>query len=339
MAEMRIDQLLARIKQGKPIAAIALLGSDSYLRNTCREKLIAAYVPEGMRDWALARFSAVDADWGAVFERAQTMPMLAPRQLVLIEDAEAWEGLDDNSLKALKAYLDDPAAFTVLVFEAAGLDKRRTLYKALAEKALLVELRVDAEAAAALAGEIAAELGADIDDNAATLLADILGAEMARVRNELEKLSLYAAGRRITTADVEALVVAAKKYSVWQLADMLAERRRADALQFLDSVLREGEQPPAVVGALAWMYRKLLEARELSAGVSGWQAAKALGMPPDKAELAIRRARKIPREQLLAGIQALAEADNRLKSGSRNDRAVMEFLVSQLTAGGAPRAA
>ena len=339
MAEMRIEQLLARGEEGKPIAAIVLLGSDSYLRNTCREKLIAAYVSEGMRDWALARFSGTDANWDAVFERAQTLPMLAPRQLVLIEQAEAWEEMDDDSLKAFKAYLNDPAPFTVLVLEAAGLDKRRTFFKILAEKALLVELRVDPEAAAELAAEMAAEMGAELDRAAAVLLADTLGGEMARIRNELEKLSLYAAGRKITSADVESLVVAAKKYSVWQLADMLAERRRADALEFLDSVLREGEQPPAVVGALAWMYRKLLEARELAAGVGGWQAGKALGMPPDRAELAIRRARMIPREQLLAGIEALAEADNRLKSGNKDDRTVMEFLVTQLTLGGEPRSA
>src|SRR6266849_10851122 len=102
MAEMRIEQLLARGEEGKPIAAIVLLGSDSYLRSICREKLIAAYVPEGMRDWALARFSGTDANWDAVFERAQTLPMLAPRQLVLIEQAEAWEEMDDDSLKAFK---------------------------------------------------------------------------------------------------------------------------------------------------------------------------------------------------------------------------------------------
>jgi DNA polymerase III delta subunit len=43
---------------------------------------------------------------------------------------------------------------------------------------------------------------------------------------------------------------------------MLATGQRAKALAFLDSLLREGEAPPALVGGMAWMYRKLLEAKE-----------------------------------------------------------------------------
>jgi len=339
MPAISLNQLLARIGKGKPVAAVALLGSDVYLRELCREKLITAYVPKETRDWALTRLSAEDAGWGTVFERAQTRPMLAPHQVVVVEDAEAWQDMSDGDLKAFAVYLADPAPFTVIVFEANDLDERRKFYKVLAEHALLVELRVGAEEAAKLAAQMAKDLGATVDDDAAALLADILDGELARIRIELEKLSLYAAGRTITSADVEAVVVSAKKYSVWQLADVLGSGNRAQALEFLDRLLREGEPPPAVVGALAWMYRKLIEASELSPGISKWQAAGALGMPPERAELALARARKIPREQLLAGLAALAEADNQLKSGTKDERAVMEFLVTQLTAGGSSRAA
>ena len=339
MAEVRVDQLLARIKQGKPIAAIVLLGADSYLRDMSREKLIAAHVPEGMRDWAHHPFSASDTEWGAVLERAQTLPMLAPHQVIVISDAEAWQEMSGDSLEAFKSYLDDPAPFSLLVFEAVELDRRRSFYKCLAEKALLVDLHVDPDAAAELAAGIAKELGAEIGGDGAALLVDISNGDLSRVRIELEKLAAYAAGRKITTADIEALVIAAKKYSVWQLADMLAEQRRDAAFNFLDSLLRESEQPIAIIGALAWMYRKLLEARELPAGTAGWQAARTLGMPGERAELALRRARKIPQAQLIAGIEALAVADNRLRSGIKEDRTVMELLVARLTAGVPSRAA
>ena len=98
------------------------------------------------------------------------------------------------------------------------------------------------------------------------LLAEILNGEPARIRIELEKLATYVQGRgRITTADVEALVVAARRNTVWQLTDMLASRKRKDALAFLDNLLREGEQPAGIVGALAWTYRKLIEARASAA--------------------------------------------------------------------------
>jgi len=346
------EKLLEKLAKGKPVGAIVLEGSDPYLRDMCRNKIIDSYVPEPMRDWALARISVRGGDWSEIFQRAETMPMLAPCQVVLIDGAETIQGRakdgdssdqdDDDSgsgddprkdtLKAFAEYLEKPAPFTVLVFEVPKLDHRQRLYKILAEKALIVELTLGNESAASLAAQMAKDLGAEIDRPAATLLADILNSEPARIQLEIQKLASYVQGRgRITAADVEELVVAARKNTVWQLADMLATRRRDAALEFLDNLLREGEEPIGLVGVLAWMYRKLIEARDLPAGTSGFQAARTLAMRPDAAEAAVRNAHRIPKQDLINGLIALAEADNQLKSSNPNPRALMEFLITRLT--------
>ncbi len=85
-----------------------------------------------------------------------------------------------------------------------------------------------------------------------------------------------------------------------------------------------------MLGALAWMYRKLIEAQELPSGTVGWQAASRLKMNGKAAERAVQQSRKFPRAQLTRGLEALYEADSRLKSGGTSQRAVMEFLVAQL---------
>lgn len=343
MAAASPEKLLERLAHGKAIAAVVLLGSDLYLREMCRNRIIDAFVPEGMRDWAVARLSARDSGWDEILGRAQTLPMLAPRQVVIVEGAESIEKLGEKSrdeiLEALEKYLASPAPFTVLVIEAAGLDGRLKFSKLLQEKALVVELTIGAESAALLAAQMAKELGAEIDRDAAALLAEILNGSPARMRIELEKLATYARGRRITAADIEALVVAARKNTVWQLADMLASRKRDAALAFLDNLLREGEQPAGIVGALAWMYRKLIEARDLPAHTSGFQAARQLNMRPEAAEAAVRQAHRIPKADLVAGLIALAEADSQLKSANPDPRAMMEFLIARLTSPAARSAA
>jgi DNA polymerase III subunit delta len=345
------EKLIEKLVKGKPVGAIVLEGSDPYLRDLCRNKIIDSYVPEPMRDWALARISVRGGDWSEIFQRAETMPMLAACQVVLVDGAETIQGRakdgdatdaddDDSSgddprkdtLKAFAEYLETPAPFTVLVFEVPKLDHRQRLYKILAEKTLIVELSLGNESAASLAAQMAKDLGVEIDRPAVTLLADILNSEPARIQLEIQKLASYVQGRgRITVADVEELVVAARKNTVWQLADMLATRRRDAALEFLDNLLREGEEPIGLVGVLAWMYRKLIEARDLPAGTSGFQAARTLGMRPEAAEAAIRNAHRIPKQDLTAGLIALAEADNQLKSSNPNPRALMEFLIARLT--------
>jgi DNA polymerase III delta subunit len=80
------------------------------------------------------------------------------------------------------------------------------------------------------------------------------------------------------------------------------------------------------------MYRKLVEASEVRGVMQPWQAAKALSMAPDKAILAIESARKISKPRLLAGLKSLQRADDLLKGGGSQGRAVLEFLLAELTA-------
>ncbi len=356
MPALSPDKLLERLAKGKPVPAIVLEGTDPYLRDMCRGKIIDAYVPEPLRDWALGRVTVRGGDWSELFQRAETMPMLAPCQVLLVDGAETIQSrakdgdesgdADDgddprrDTLKALAEYLAKPAPFTVIVFEVPKLDHRQRLYKVLAENAVIVELTLGGESAAALAEQMAKELGAEIERPAANLLAEIVNSEPARIRVEMQKLAAYAQGRgRITLADVEELVPKARKNTVWQLADMLATRRRADALAFLENLLREGEEPIGLVGVLAWMYRKLIEARDLPAGMNGFQAARSLQMRPDAAEAAVRNAHRIWKKDLLAGLLALAEADSQLKSSNPNPRALMEFLIARLTSSASSAAA
>ena len=345
MASVSPEQLLGRLAKGKPVPGILLLGNESYLREMCRRKISDAYVPEGLRDWGITRFSADDDSISAILNQAQTMPMLAPQQVIFVRDVEVWERLGEDSrdalVKQLSAYLENPAPFSVLVFEAAALDQRMRLAKMFAEKAVVVAVELSddpaerARLAAPLAFEMARELGVQLDRDAAEELAEILNGELAAIRTELEKLAAYVGDRRrVARADVELLVVSARKYSVWELADMLASRQPSVALEFLDSLLREGEHPASLLGALAWMYRKLLEAQELPSGIQGWQAASRLHMQATMAELAVRQSRKFPRTQLTTGLAALYEADSRLKSGGTSQRAVMEFLVARLASSG-----
>ncbi len=336
MPENSPDKLLERLGRGEPIPAIVLLGDDHYLRDLCRAKIIeAAAVPAEARDWAVLRMSARESGWDEILARAQMLPMFAPRQVVLVDDAGTVERLGEKAreqvIAALEKYFAEPSPLTTLVLEAPSLDGRQRFSKLLYDKAVCVELTIGSESAASLAMQMAKDLRAALDRDAAALLADIMNGQPARIRMELEKLATYVHGRnRITMGDVENLVVAARKNTVWQLADLLVSRKRNEALSFVDNLLRQGEPIPQLVGALAWTYRKLIEARDLPPRTSGYQAARTLGMNPTAAETAIRQAHRIPKADLLDGLAALAEADSESKSSNPDPAAMMDFLIARL---------
>jgi DNA polymerase III subunit delta len=343
MAKLSTDEFLERLGKGKAVPAVLLLGDEPYLRDECRKQLIEKFVPEAARTWAVSRFSADNGETQAATDQAQTLPMLSPQQVVFLEEAEAIEKLGekarDEAVKTLETYLENPAPFTVLVIEASGLDQRVRLAKMLLEKALVVEVGLGdnlderVAAAAALAKSLAKEQGIEFEKGAAEDLAEFVSGDLMRLKTEVDKLATYAGERKtVKRQDVATLVVSEKSATIWEVADFLAARQPKKALEFFERLLRDGEEPVAMLGAMAWMYRKLVEATEVRAA-NGWQAARALGMRPEQAELAIQSARKISKERLLAGLQSLREADNRLKGGAKDPHSVMEFLVWELSRG------
>ena len=93
------QQLLSKLSKGEAIGVIALIGSDLYLRDACRAKLIAAYVPEGARDWGVSRFSLTDAPLDGVLQQCESLPMLTPRQVIFVEDLDALTRLSEDNLE------------------------------------------------------------------------------------------------------------------------------------------------------------------------------------------------------------------------------------------------
>jgi DNA polymerase-3 subunit delta len=229
----------------------------------------------------------------------------------------------------------------VLVIEAARFDERMKLAKMLSQKTLVVEVGLGENpeqrqlAAVLMAETFAKAIGVQFEKGAADDLAERVSADLMRLKTEIEKLANYLGERKkITRDDVNAMVASEKTTNVWALADLLASRQGQKSMEFLDRLLRDGEAPLEMLGALTWMYRKLIEASEIRGAMNGWQAARTLGMRPEQADIALRAARKTSKVQLLSGLRALEKADDRLKS-SKDSRMVLEFLVTELTSANA----
>src|SRR5204862_3145506 len=104
--------------------------------------------------------------------------------------------------------------------------------------------------------------GVKVETDAARELVDSLGADMLLVANELEKLFLFVGEKkRITLADVETMVLAAKQRSLYELTDAISARDRVRALEMLDAMLSSGNGDEAAIGhlyMLAKTFRQML---------------------------------------------------------------------------------
>lgn len=324
---------MAARRRGHPSAPAAYLivGADSYLRTQHREEIIAANVPAEGRAFAVAKLSLDRTPLAELLAQASMRPMLSPRQVLVVGGLEA---LDDQHVGLLEQYLEDPADFSVLVFEAEKLDRRTRVARLLLEHCEVLDAESPDESEAVRAAQgFARELGVQLDPSVAEEMVFILGHDQGRMRTELEKLRAYAGeDRTVTSADLVAVVNAAREFSVFELADLLAERRRDEVLRLLHHLLAAGERPIGMVGLLAWLYRQLLHAQGLPRSTPAWKAAQILRAPRSRVEALLRQARRFSPEELRSGFAALLEADVRLKSSAPNPAAVLETLVVRLTA-------
>lgn len=311
-------------------AAHLIVGEDSFLRTRQREEIIAANVPLEGRAFAVAHFSLQCTSLAAVLSQARMRPMLSPRQVLVISDVEA---LDEKDLAQLEEYWTASVDFTVLVFEGEKLDRRTRTARLLLEHCQVYRADSPDDRGARQAVErFARELGLQLAPETAEELVFVLGNDQGRLHAELQKLRAYVGpGQPVTPNDLAAVVSPARQFSVFELADLLAERRRAEALARLRRLLDAGESPIGIVGLLAWLYRQLWQAQMLPRHTPVVKVAQLLHMPLWRVEPLVRQARRFSPQELRQAFAALLEADVVLKSSPPHPAAVLETLLVRLT--------
>ena len=341
-------QFLARLKQGAP-PAVLLLGPESYDRRRIKDASMAMF-PEG----AVTAHDLSETTLSEVLDDARSLSLFASERLLWVAGAEAAlprvrSGDEESDAAAgdpapLAAYLRDPTPGTALVFEAArfdfeGDDKRkqervRKFYAAVPE---VVELRrYSTQDAHSEAQALARQAGLRLDPAALGLLVEALGADIARIAVEIEKLALYAGNRPLNAEDIAALAPEARAATIFALVNALGRRDRARALEILDTLTREGEYLPLALAFLSTQFRMALTAREAGLKspqqIQGHFAKMGVPMWGSRAEQVYQTASKFAKPQLERAMKLIFEADRGLRDARPDDRIVMERFVLKLTA-------
>ena len=214
-------------------APIYLLESDDVPSRLELSQAFLGLVEEGLEAFNTASFHAReatnagdrDAMLSAILSAARTLPMMAPRRVLLVHDAEALlapkRAKDEDPADApavpgtgkrrprsttpaedFEAYVEHPEPLTTLVLDAPSLDRGRRITKLLLKHALVVDCgTLDTPADAAR--WIKTRLDRDemtMDGAAITALIDAAGLRLPRIRSAIDKLVLYAAGEGAITA-------------------------------------------------------------------------------------------------------------------------------------------
>jgi DNA polymerase-3 subunit delta len=259
-------------------------------------------------------------------------------RLVVVENAETWKAAD---AKAVAAYLKAPAPGTTLALVAGEIKKDSAIAKAVAAAGDVLIWDVAVKAVPRWIAEQFKLHGATAEPEACRLLADLVGDDLYELAGEVEKLATFAAGERITDAEVATLVAPRAESPPWDLTDAWGARDVAGVLRAAERMLDRTGDPvsrtiPRLVGSLTNHVRRARAAHRLeSEGLSAQEAATRLGMKPYPAQKLYAQVRNFSARELDDAVVRLAELDHALKGGSRlQNELELERALVDVTARG-----
>jgi DNA polymerase-3 subunit delta len=274
-----------QIASGKTDSLYLLIGEDDVEKAALAAEF-AEIVDEGLRAFNVERIPAGDMTTGekladgvaALVAAARTMPMMVPRRVVTVTQAETLllpkreSEAATRAMKELEHLLERPEPQTTLVFVAAAIDRRSKMFKLLAKHATVVEcgaIEDQADAERWIKNRIAA-VGVEIEAAAIRRLAERAGPDVKRLRGEVDRLLLYAMGQpRITLDDVREVAGPAALQDDWAMTNAIEAGQTADALKQLALMLDAGAPPEKVLGQLGWLVRTRFTSADLPAAVRG----------------------------------------------------------------------
>jgi DNA polymerase III subunit delta len=188
-----------------------------------------------------------------------------------------------------------------------------------------------------LVGE-AQRLGFRLDPGAARLLVERMGASPVRLRNELERLALWAGeGGTVAFDDLEAMVADTSEAAVWSLSDALIEGDAAAALRIGECLIGQGENVTGLIYGLASRLRSACAAAaQLEEGIPAKQVESSLKMHPYAAKQLVRRLQGTDLAALRMATETLADLELWCRGGADyGDELALTIALRRAAAGAA----
>ncbi|HXS33853.1 MAG TPA: DNA polymerase III subunit delta [Solirubrobacterales bacterium] len=255
-------------------------------------------------------------DHEALLAAIPAMSLTETRRYLLADGVERWR---DRQLEPVLAALGSlPPDLTVVLIARAKAPAK--LLKAVkAGKGEIHEFEVPkAREMPRLLVADAKRLGYVLEPAAARVLVERMGVSPVRLRNELERLALWAGeGGRVGVEDLEAMVSDTSETAVWALSDALLEGDPARAAGLAERLVSQGESVTGLIYGLASRLRKACSAAtQIEEGVPPRQVESSLGMHPYAAKQLVARLGKADLEQLHEATMALADLEVWCRGGT-----------------------
>jgi len=237
------DAIMADLRERKFAPVYLLMGDESYFIDKLSDYIAENVLAPEERDFNQSIVFGADVTTAQIADMARRYPMMSEFQVVIVKEAQNLKGLEP-----LEKYLENPVKSTVLVLchKNGTIDRRKKIISKANEVGVVFESpKLNDRDLIPFIEKYAREHQASIENKAAHMMADFIGADLNRLCSELDKvlISLSESDRRITPDIIEKKIGVSKEFNGFELRDAIIKRdvfKANQIIKYFDSNPKAG---------------------------------------------------------------------------------------------------
>ena len=328
---------LRTLKERGPEKLYLFRGEEEYLREQFLAALKKKCLPEGEDDFSYKRMDGPGLDAQKLRQAVDAMPFLTERTFIELREIDVNHLSDPDACVKIISDIPDYCTVVFVLKPDYDIDGRLRFIKTLRAEGR--ELNFTQQSQGMLTDWIVrrfAAAGKGIELAAAQRLIFISGSLMSRLIPEIEKIAAYAKGEKVTAADVEAVANHIPEADVFEMTELIAQKKHNSALAVLSELLSDkNNEPIMIISVLGRQMRQLYAARlAIEKNLGSKYVTEVCAVKYDFiASKLLAAARGFTLPQLKRAVELSAETEYRMKSSGADARELLKEAVLRIAAG------
>ncbi len=334
-----------------------MTGSEAYLRLMARNMLKKALcAPEDNLNVAV--FTGKDIDVSELIDFADTLPFMAQKRVIFIEDTELFKVSGKKSSKedeeeeessedqkedvspgggydrGLADYIKKLPESSCIIFVQEEVDKRGKLYKAIKKVGRVEEF--DHPSDDEIKNWVSSKLRKNnmrIRNNAFEQFLIQAPRDLEAMNNELEKLITYKLDtKEIAIEDVMTICTVRIEDRVFDMMDCIVKKDRQGALDKYYDMLTLEVSSMKILRIISMQFERMLLSKRMSKdGYSNEHIGKRMSVKPYAVSKYLEKSRRYSFKELQEITEKSLEYEMLLKKGLLDKKMAVELLIADLT--------
>ncbi len=248
---MTHQTIIKNIAKGEYSPIYFLHGEEPYFIDLIEKFATTKIINESDRDFDHSIIYGKDTELQSVINSAKRFPMMGKHQVISVREAQNFKKFDE-----LIQYAKKPQVQTILFFSYKGKKLDARILKKLGSNVTFFESKklYDNQIPGWIINQVESEQ-LTIAEKSAVLLSEFLGNDLAKISNEIKKLTLsLPKTTEITPEIIEKNIGISKEYNVFELCNAIANRDIVKANRIVNHFADNEKNYPLVV-TLSNLYR------------------------------------------------------------------------------------